>query len=106
MMLMLLSQPVYSHVGGHGPVSEKEAIYIASQISRQFIDMDPGLGFGKLNKSWKNIAEDKQSVYKSGDGYYIISIENTIEEKTLYILMSIQGEVYDANFSGAFPGLK
>lgn len=105
-VLMFFSQSVFSHMGGHGPVSEKEAIYIASQISKQFVGMDPGLGFGKLNESWNKVAEDKQRIFKAGDGYYIVSIENTVENKILYILMSIEGEVYDANFSGTFPGLK
>ena len=105
-MLVLISQSALSHVGGHEPVGIKEAIFIASQVSKQFVGLDPGLGFGKLNQSWNNIAEDKYRIHKKGDGYYIVSIENIKEERVLYILMSVSGEVYDANFSGTFPGLK
>lgn len=105
-LLLLLPHLVSAHMGGHDPVSEKEAIYIASQISEQFIDMDPGLGFGKLNKSWNVIPDENKRIFKKGNGYYIVGIENKREGKTLYILLSILGEVYDANFTGVFPDLK
>jgi len=45
-------------------------------------------------------------IHKKGDGYYIVGLTNIKEEKSLFILMSISGEVYDANFTGNFPGLK
>lgn len=105
-MFMVFCQSVQSHIGGHGPVSETQAIDIASFIVDQFINHDPGLGFGKLNRSWNDLQEDEKRIHKKGDGYYIVSATNRIEGKTLYILMSIAGEVYDANFSGEFQGLK
>lgn len=106
LMFMLYSQSAQSHSGGHGPVSETQAIDIASFIVDQFINNNPGLGFGKLNRNWNDLQEDEKRIYKKGDGYYIVSATNRKEGKTLYILMSIAGEVYDANFSGEFEGLK
>ena len=97
---------VNAHMGGHDPVSEKEAIFIASQVSKQFVNLDPGLGFGKLKKSWNEVSGKDQRIHKKGNGYYIVSVENKAEAKTLYILLSIEGEVYDANFTGQFKGLK
>lgn len=105
-LVLLSSQSVLSHGGGHGPVSEKRAIIIASQVSQQFTIQDPGLGFGKLSTGWSNLPEEAKRIHVKGDGYYIVALENTAESKTLYILMSVGGEVYDANFSGEFPGLK
>jgi hypothetical protein len=35
----------------------------------------------------------------------IISIFNAEEKRTLYVLMSEEGRVYDANFTGEFKGL-
>lgn len=104
--LMLVYQTAYSHAGGHGPVDEKQAIAIASDVVEQFVDSDPGLGFGKLDKSWKNVAKRSAKIHKKGNGYYIVSILNTENAKTLYFLLSISGEVYDANFTGEFEGLK
>ena len=105
-LVMVASQSLYAHSGGHDPVSEKEAIFIASQTSLQFIDNDPGLGFGKLNDSWRHLPGSAQTMHKTGEGYYIVSINNKSQNKTLYVLLSVEGEVYDANFSGVFPGLK
>ncbi len=104
--LLCVWQTANAHSGGHGPVTEKQAIEIASQTASQFVSFDPGLGFGKLDASWNRVPSDNKQVYKTGDGYYIISIVNPVEGKTLYVLVSIGGEVYDANFTGVFPGLK
>ena len=100
------SQSVIAHGGGHGPISEDRAIDVASFTVNQFVHFDAGLGFGKLNKSWNDISTDEKRIHRKGDGYYIVSAANKKDGKTLYILMSIGGEVYDANFNGEFPGLK
>jgi hypothetical protein len=106
LLFMIYSQSAFAHGGGHGPVSETRAIDIASFTVNQFIHFDAGLGFGKLNKSWKDVSTDEKRIHKKGDGYYIVSTTNKKEGKALYILMSVAGEVYDANFSGEFPRLK
>ncbi len=106
LFFVLHAAPAVSHPGDHGPVDEKHAIEIAEDIARQFIEFDPGLGFGTLHPSWSSLRVSEKRLYKKGNGYYIISLSNTSQGKTLYILMSIEGEVYDANFTGVFPGLK
>lgn len=106
LILTLYSANSFSHSGGHDPVSEKEAIFIASNVVIQFVNSDAGLGFGKLKKSWKNISEDNKRIHVKADGYYIVSFNNKTEDKTLYFLLSRSGEVYDANFKGEFKGLK
>jgi len=104
--LALFSSAAIAHPGGHGPVGEEEAIFIASSVALQFIDFDAGLGFGKLAPSWKNIADKDKKIYKKDTYYYIVSIHNSAKNKTLYFLLSNTGEVFDANFSGVFPNLK
>jgi hypothetical protein len=106
LLLMIYSQGVFAHGGGHGPVSETRAIDIASVTVNQFIHFDALLWFVKLNQGWNDVSSDENRIHKKGDGYYIVSTTNKKEGKTLYILMSVAGEVYDANFSGEFPGLK
>ena len=105
-LLMTCAQSVFAHSGGHSPVSETRAIEIASFTINQFIHFDAGLGFGKLHKNWNDISAEEKRIHKKGDGYYIVSATNKKEGKTLYVLMSVGGEVYDANFSGEFQGLK
>jgi hypothetical protein len=105
-LVMTQSQSVLAHGGGHGPISETRAIDVATYTVNQFVHFDAGLGFGKLNKNWNNISTDDKRIHRKGDGYYIVSATNKQEGKTLYVLMSIGGEVYDANFTGEFKGLK
>jgi len=45
-------------------------------------------------------------IYTKGTGYIVVSVLNESEKKTLYILMSESGEVFDANFTGKFDGIK
>lgn len=106
LLLAVHAQSVVAHPGGHGPVSEELAVMIATDIAEQFVSQDPGLGFGKLSASWKNLPQEAKRTHIKGNGYYIIALDNRAKGKTLYVLMSIEGEVYDANFSGEFPGLK
>ena len=106
LLVMAHSQTLFAHGGGHGPISEKRAIDVATFTVNQFVQFDAGLGFGKLNKSWNAIPTAEKRIHRKGDGYYIVSSINKNEGKTLYVLMSIGGEVYDANFSGEFKGLK
>ena len=44
-------------------------------------------------------------VFRKLNGYYIVAVENKGDQKTLYVLMSWEGEVYDANLSGDFKGI-
>jgi len=105
-LVITQSQSVLAHGGGHGPISETRAIDVTSFAVNQFVHFDAGLGFGKLNKSWNAISIDEKRIHRKGDGYYIVSATNKQEGKTLYVLMSIGGEVYDANFTGEFKVLK
>lgn len=104
--LILLSKTVAAH-GDHGlPVDENQAQSIALDAVWQFTQNDPGLDFGKLPGSWAKQDIVSAKIYKTGLGYRIVEVSNAEENKTLYILMSITGDVYDANFSGNFPALK
>ncbi len=105
-LLAGFTQLSYAHPGGHGPIKQQQAIMLAAEVASQFVDFDPGLGFGKLAASWKEIPQQDQRLHVNGEGYYIVSIHNRKVVKTLYVLMSNEGEVYDANFTGKFQGLK
>lgn len=99
-------QQVSAH-GSHEQVSEQAALKIGAEMSHQMVSNDAGLGFGKLAESWKSVAigEDVK-LHQRGRGYYIVAVVNSIEKKTLYVLMSNTGEVYDTNFSGEFNGVE
>lgn len=105
-LCMIHNQNALAHGGGHGPVNEQQAITIASKVAAQFVNQDPGLGFGTLKSSWKQISPSEKRIHVKGKGYYIVSLTNKTEAKTLFVLMSVSGEIYDANFTGKFQGLK
>ena len=81
------------------------AITIAGKVASDLASRDAGLGFGQLAESWAAVAKENIEIYKKGQGYYIVSLRNSDEQKTLYVLMSDGGEVYDANFDGTFNGI-
>lgn len=97
---------VWAHGGGHGPVDEAQAKAIALDAAGQFASFDPGLAIGQLDASWNDIEPDASRIEAKGDGYYIVAVANKVKGKTLYILMSLSGDIYDANFTGDFPKVK
>lgn len=104
--LILSTTGVFAHSDkAHHPVSEKTAFSIAGNLARSFTNTDLGLGFGKLPSNWAVLPPASTKLFKRGAGYMIISVFNAAEKKTLYVLMSEEGRVYDANFTGEFKGL-
>lgn len=87
-------------------ISVESALSVARQASAQMSQKDTGAAFGQLNKSWARIPIKNLALHQKGSGYYIISVLNMSEKKTLYVLMSDVGEIYDANFTGVFKGIE
>lgn len=107
--LMLLSgfQQAFAHSDhAHGTISEASALQLAKEATIELTERDAGLGFGKLPESWKATPSTAAKIHKKGGDYFIVSVANAIEAKTLYVLISSDGEVYDANFTGVFDGLE
>lgn len=103
---LAVSGQALSHGGGHDPISEQQAVGIAKYVTVKLTEEDRGMGFGKLDESWKAVPEEKVGISKSGPGYYVVALEHEEEGRTLYILMSETGSVYDANFTGEFKGIE
>lgn len=94
-----------AHEGGHTPIPENAAKEVAGMVAGKLSEKDRGLGFGKLDASWKQLPATAISIRKKGQDYYIVDVTHAGEKRTLSILMSSAGEVYDANFTGTFPGI-
>jgi len=107
--LILLAgfQQAFAHSDhAHGPISEASVLQVAKEATMQLTEKDVGLGFGKLSESWKTTQVPAVKIHEKGSGYFIVSVANATEAKTLYLLISSDGEVYDANFTGEFDGLE
>jgi hypothetical protein len=106
---LFIAQSAHAH-GDHDyqpprVVSESVALIIAQRATTSMTRKDAGLGFGQLEESWAEVPKDDLEVYKKGSGFYVVSVNNRSEKKTLYVLMSAAGEVYDANLDGEFEGI-
>ena len=102
---LFISSNLLAHGGGHAPITEQKALVIATEITQGFAGADPQLGFGKVPESWSKVDAESATVYQSGPGYFIVKVVNPSDERALYVLMSAEGEVFDANISGKFEGV-
>jgi hypothetical protein len=89
----------------HKNISESAALDIAKKTVVKLTQKDVGLGFGKLPASWAELPAEKIKLHNKGAGHYIVSATNDTEAKILYVLISSEGEVYDANFTGEFQNI-
>ncbi len=107
LLTLLISQSLFAHSDhAHGPISESAAQSLALDVATKLSSRNAGLGFGQLPKTWASVPTKNVAITKKGPGYYIVSVHNESEKKTLYILISYGGEVFDANFTGKFEGVK
>ncbi|WP_075184750.1 DUF6488 family protein [Teredinibacter haidensis] len=90
----------------HDPIDEIKAREIALVVVVEFSTRDVGLEFGQLAPSWKLLQMSAASIQENRPQYYIVAVENNAEKRSLFVLMSASGEVYDANFTGKFPLLE
>lgn len=101
-----MSQTSLAHSDHSHSLTATETAALGIEIARKLSVEDLGLPVGQLPSSWISIPQSDASISKEGKGYLIVSVFNKVEAKTLYILMSPSGEVYDVNFSGNFPKLQ
>lgn len=104
--LLCTTQQVVAHDGHSHSITEQAAISLGKDVAAKLSVKDGGLGLGKLPETWGKVPAKNVKLHKKGDGYYIVAIANDTEKKTLYVLMSAEGEAYDANFTGEFKKLK
>lgn len=105
LMILLHTKSLYAH-GNHVHLGDADVIEIATAIAEQLVDFDANLGFGKLKPSWRDLPAHAASIHSKTADYYIASVSNKAENRILFLLISVEGDLYDANFTGEFPDLK
>ncbi len=105
-MSLVYGQAVLAHGDGHAAINDEQAVTVATAAVAELVASDVGLGFGKLDPSWNRVSKNAKRVESKKGGYYIVSVQNKGEGRTLFILMSEGGAVYDANFTGKFEGVQ
>ncbi|WP_188152391.1 DUF6488 family protein [Teredinibacter waterburyi] len=101
--VLLFANAGYAHENHNKmPVSIKKALDIGLSTAHQYSREDSPFALKKLPVSWAALDQSAVKIHKNGRGYYIVSVENKAEAKTLYVLIALAGDVFDANFSGEF----
>jgi hypothetical protein len=56
----------------------------------------------RLDDSWRTLPVEASRIHENGRGYYVVSVENAAQRKTLYVQILLDGKITAANFSGKF----
>ena len=107
-ILLCLISVSFAHFGGHGDGEEvslswNEVISVATHHVADLIKLQVDLkDIGVLDKSWNDVAPSAKKFDKRESGDFIVSFAHPVEKKTLYLLLSPFGDLYEVNFSGNF----
>lgn len=80
----------------HSTISEQSAIKIASKSVQQMTFKDLGYQAGKLDASWKSVRAEDIEVIDSKEGFYMLRAANKATNKSLYLKITVTGEVLEA----------
>ncbi|PCJ37351.1 MAG: hypothetical protein COA75_03605 [Cellvibrionales bacterium] len=92
-----------SHSSHGAPLNNQQAIEKAIEHKRMIMEQPEVIKGVTLDDSWQTVTDTK--IHKKDVRYFIVSFYNAGQGKTLYVLISANGEFYDANFTGTFKGL-
>jgi len=99
----LLLPSAQAHEGHeHMPVSMKKAVEIALATTQSYTLKTPPFGLPQLDNSWRDLPTSAAQIYENGRGYYLVSVENPTQLKTLYLRILLDGSIDGVNFSGDF----
>lgn len=99
--LMFSTSSALAH-GEHGKISPKAAIQIAMKATQQLTFKNLGFTVGKLNANWKELTVDDYKLFAVEANRYVISATNKASAETIYLLMSMSGEVLKVNSEAKF----
>ena len=103
---LFMPQLASSHADHRQPLNDDQAIAKATEYTNMIIakpELAKELALDTLDASWQEAT--KKRIHKKDLRYFIVSMHNASQEKTLYLLLDSFGGLYGANFSGTFEGL-
>ena len=102
----------HSHGAGghtHAPapkLDDQGVIAAATKAVSSMVDKKVKVDGASLGAEWKGIPEADKKIGKTGNGYRVVVFTETKSSKTLHLLVSDAGQLYDANHTGVFKDLK
>ena len=116
--LLAASVPAFTYAGAghdhgagghnHAPapkLGDQGVIDAATKAVSAMIDKKIQVEGAQLGEEWRNIPAEDKKIGKKGTGYRIIAFTDKKAAKTLHLLLSDSGQLYDANYTGVFKGL-
>ena len=92
-----------AHNHNQFPVTMKKAVEIALETARTASEAaQPALGLQRLDNSWQALPIEAARIHENVHGYYVVSVKNPAQNKTLYVKILLDGKITGANFSGKF----
>ncbi|MBN9676340.1 DUF6488 family protein [Salipiger bermudensis] len=101
--LTLLVSQASAHSEGHGTIEPDEALIAAVNAAGFFSIHEVERDWSPLSQSWAGLPKSAATILAEVDGYFVVSVANDQEERTLYVLVAGDGGIIDANFTGTFP---
>lgn len=99
--LMFSTNSVFAHTD-HEKISPKTAIQIAVKATQKLTFKDFGFKVGKLSENWKDLTTEDFKLHAAEGNQYVVSANNKSENKTIYFLMTMSGEVLKVNSEAKF----
>ena len=99
--LMFSTNSALAH-SDHGNISPKAAIQIAAKATKQLTFKDFGFKVRKLSDTWKNLTTENFKLHATEANRYVVSANNESENKTIYFLMTMSGDVLKVNSEAKF----
>jgi len=104
--ILFSAQLAFAHGSGHGtPISDAATLKAASEAVSMLVSQKEKVAGAPLDAAWANVPETSRKLHRKVAGFTIVSFQQS-PDKTLYVLLSDQGEYYDANYTGKFEGVK
>lgn len=100
---LLTANLAFSHSSHGAPLNDQQASEKAIEYTGMIVEKSTAIKGVTLDDSWQAVTETK--IYKKNLRYFVVSLYNASQEKTLYLLINSSGEFYDANFDGVFEGI-
>jgi len=86
-------------------MTEADTLKAVNGTINALIAQEYGVDGAVLNESWKNVTDAHKTIQERNVSYSIVRVKHPTEDKSLYLLFSSIGELYDATFTGQFEGL-
>ena len=100
--LLVISTSTWAHSGGHGKVSEQQAVNLAFESVKKLTFKDYGLTIGKLDSSWNKVGKQAFELAEANEQQFIVKAKNDALKQEIFYIMSANGRIIDVVDKQAF----